>query len=97
MARGGAVQGATPYPQGLRLDDGQVLAEAEVVWLPPFKVGTITALGLNYAARLGELALEAGIPAGVRNIVHGSGRPPASTQGQPGQGHRLVIELRGPR
>ena len=73
------MHGATPHPQGLRLDDGPLLAEADVVWLPPFEVGTIIALGLNYAARLGELALEAGIPAGVRNIVHGSGR----TAGEP--------------
>ena len=49
VACGGAVHGATPHPQGLRLDDGRVLAAADVVWPPPFEVGTIIALGLNHA------------------------------------------------
>ena len=31
--------------RGLQLADGRVLAEHEVVWLPPFEVGTIIALG----------------------------------------------------
>ena len=38
---------ATPHEHGPRLDDGRVVAEYEVVWLPPFEVGTIIALGLN--------------------------------------------------
>jgi 5-oxopent-3-ene-1,2,5-tricarboxylate decarboxylase / 2-hydroxyhepta-2,4-diene-1,7-dioate isomerase len=58
VAYGGAVHGATPHPQGLRLDDGRVLAEADVVWLPPFEVGTIIALGLNYADHVKELSKE---------------------------------------
>ena len=32
------------------------LAEEEVVWLPPFEVGTVIALGLNYADHAKELA-----------------------------------------
>jgi 5-oxopent-3-ene-1,2,5-tricarboxylate decarboxylase/2-hydroxyhepta-2,4-diene-1,7-dioate isomerase len=44
---------------GVRLADGRVLAEEEVVWLPPFEAGTIIALGLNYAAHARELALQA--------------------------------------
>ena len=43
----------------LRLADGRVLAEDAVVWLPPFEVGTIIALGLNYADHAKELALQA--------------------------------------
>jgi 5-oxopent-3-ene-1,2,5-tricarboxylate decarboxylase / 2-hydroxyhepta-2,4-diene-1,7-dioate isomerase len=35
-----------------------VLAEEQVVWLPPFPVGTVIALGLNYAAHVQELARE---------------------------------------
>jgi 5-carboxymethyl-2-hydroxymuconic-semialdehyde dehydrogenase len=35
------------------------------------------------AARLGELALEAGIPAGVLNIVHGYGRTAGEAAGAP--------------
>ena len=58
VAYGGAVHGATPHPQGLRLDDGRLLVEADVVWLPPFEVGTIIALGLNYADRVNELSKE---------------------------------------
>jgi 5-oxopent-3-ene-1,2,5-tricarboxylate decarboxylase / 2-hydroxyhepta-2,4-diene-1,7-dioate isomerase len=41
----------------IRLSDGRVLTESDVVWLPPFRVGTIIALGLNYADHAKELAL----------------------------------------
>ncbi|ODU56687.1 MAG: 2-hydroxyhepta-2,4-diene-1,7-dioate isomerase [Comamonadaceae bacterium SCN 68-20] len=58
VAYAGAVHRAEPHPQGLRLADGRVLAESEVVWLPPFEVGTIVALGLNYADHAKELARE---------------------------------------
>jgi 5-oxopent-3-ene-1,2,5-tricarboxylate decarboxylase / 2-hydroxyhepta-2,4-diene-1,7-dioate isomerase len=44
---------------GVRLTDGRVLAEDEVVWLPPLEVGTIVALGLNYAERARELEFKA--------------------------------------
>lgn len=54
----GALHTATPLPQGLQLADGRVVAEAEVVWLPPFEVGTVIALGLNYADHVKELAKE---------------------------------------
>ena len=40
----------------LRLADGRVVREDAVVWLPPFEVGTIIALGLNYADHAKELA-----------------------------------------
>ena len=58
VAWGGAVHTARPHAQGLVLEDGTVLAETEVVWLPPFEVGTIIALGLNYADHVKELARE---------------------------------------
>ena len=58
IAFGGAIHTATPHPQGLQLADGRVLAEDAVVWLPPFEVGTIIALGLNYADHVKELAKE---------------------------------------
>jgi 5-oxopent-3-ene-1,2,5-tricarboxylate decarboxylase/2-hydroxyhepta-2,4-diene-1,7-dioate isomerase len=44
---------------GLRLSDGRVLAEDEVVWLTPFEPETIIALGLNYADHARELAFGA--------------------------------------
>lgn len=58
VAYGGAIHVATRHSEGLRLSDGQVLAETEVVWLPPFEVGTVIALGLNYADHVKELAKE---------------------------------------
>ena len=58
VAYAGAVHTATPHPQGLRLADGRVLAETEVVWLPPIEVGTVIALGLNYADHVKELSKE---------------------------------------
>ncbi len=56
VAYGGNVHTATPAPGGVCLADGRVLAEDAVVWLPPFDVGTIVALGLNYAEHAKELA-----------------------------------------
>ena len=61
MAYGGAVHEAVPGPQAdsLRLDDGRVVREDAVVWLPPVEAGTIVALGLNYADHAKELAFNA--------------------------------------
>jgi 5-oxopent-3-ene-1,2,5-tricarboxylate decarboxylase/2-hydroxyhepta-2,4-diene-1,7-dioate isomerase len=58
VAWAGAVHAARPHPQGLQLADGRVLREDQVQWLPPFEVGTILALGLNYADHLKELSKE---------------------------------------
>lgn len=58
VAYGGALHAATPHPRGLQLDDGRVLAEDAVVWLPPVNVGTVIALGLNYADHVKELSGE---------------------------------------
>ncbi len=59
VAFGGAVHAATPHGDGLRLDDGRIVAEDRVVWLPPVVPGTIFALGLNYADHAKELAFKA--------------------------------------
>ncbi|MCU0870665.1 MAG: fumarylacetoacetate hydrolase family protein [Burkholderiales bacterium] len=57
VAYAGAIHDATPHPSGaLRLADGRVVAQDAVVWLPPFEVGTVIALGLNYADHAKELA-----------------------------------------
>src|SRR5690349_12424256 len=61
VACAGAIHAAQPQPladgrAGVRLTDGRTLGEEEVVWLPPLEVGTIIALGLNYAKRARELA-----------------------------------------
>jgi 5-oxopent-3-ene-1,2,5-tricarboxylate decarboxylase / 2-hydroxyhepta-2,4-diene-1,7-dioate isomerase len=58
VAYQGAIHPATEHADGLRLADGRVLAETEVVWLPPFEVGTVIALGINYADHARELAKE---------------------------------------
>jgi 5-oxopent-3-ene-1,2,5-tricarboxylate decarboxylase/2-hydroxyhepta-2,4-diene-1,7-dioate isomerase len=68
VAYAGALHEATPLDRpgggsgvrlpGLRLADGRVLAEEEVIWLPPFEVGTVIALGLNYADHAKELAFK---------------------------------------
>ncbi|ROZ71303.1 fumarylacetoacetate hydrolase family protein [Ramlibacter sp. WS9] len=63
VAFGGAVHEAVEHAGGVRLTDGRVLAETEVVWLPPFEVGTIIALGINYADHAKELAKELTISA----------------------------------
>jgi 5-oxopent-3-ene-1,2,5-tricarboxylate decarboxylase / 2-hydroxyhepta-2,4-diene-1,7-dioate isomerase len=56
VAYAGAIHEATPHAQGLRLADGRVVGEDAVVWLAPFEVGTIIALGLNYADHAKELS-----------------------------------------
>ena len=58
VAYAGALHAACPHAQGLQLADGRVLHEHSVVWLPPFDVGTVIALGLNYADHAKELARE---------------------------------------
>jgi 5-oxopent-3-ene-1,2,5-tricarboxylate decarboxylase/2-hydroxyhepta-2,4-diene-1,7-dioate isomerase len=61
VAFGGAIHEAVPGPGSshLRLADGRIVREDEVVWLPPVEAGTIVALGLNYADHARELAFNA--------------------------------------
>jgi len=60
VAYAGAIHEATPAAaDAVRLVDGRVVSEESVVWLPPFEVGTIIALGLNYADHARELAFNA--------------------------------------
>jgi 5-oxopent-3-ene-1,2,5-tricarboxylate decarboxylase/2-hydroxyhepta-2,4-diene-1,7-dioate isomerase len=63
VAHAGAVHEAQPLdehcvPMALRLADGRKVHEDEVVWLAPFEVGTIVALGLNYADHAKELSFQ---------------------------------------
>ncbi len=69
VAYGGAIHAATPHARGLRLADGRVLAEKAVVWLPPFTVGTVIALGLNYADHVKELSKELTVSAKDEPLV----------------------------
>ena len=56
VAWAGAIHSAAPHADGVMLANGRVLAEHAVIWLPPFEVGSIIALGLNYADHVKELA-----------------------------------------
>jgi 5-oxopent-3-ene-1,2,5-tricarboxylate decarboxylase/2-hydroxyhepta-2,4-diene-1,7-dioate isomerase len=53
---GGVRHAATPEGAGLRLDDGRLVGENEVTWLPPVEPRTIFAVGLNYAAHAREIS-----------------------------------------
>jgi 5-oxopent-3-ene-1,2,5-tricarboxylate decarboxylase/2-hydroxyhepta-2,4-diene-1,7-dioate isomerase len=55
VAYAGAIHEAYPEGDGVRLADGRIRREDEVVWLAPIEVGTIFALGLNYAEHAKEL------------------------------------------
>lgn len=60
VAYAGAIHECTPGGDAhVRLADGRFVPEDGVVWLAPFEVGTIMALGLNYADHAKELALGA--------------------------------------
>jgi 5-oxopent-3-ene-1,2,5-tricarboxylate decarboxylase/2-hydroxyhepta-2,4-diene-1,7-dioate isomerase len=55
VAFAGAVHDAREHDGRVQLADGRLLDELDVVWLPPFEVGTIFALGLNYVEHRREL------------------------------------------
>lgn len=55
VAYAGAIHEVTPQGAQIRLSDGRVREEHEVVWLAPFEPGTLFALGLNYAEHAKEL------------------------------------------
>lgn len=54
----GQIHTVTPHAEGVQFADGRVLAEHQVLWLPPVVPGTIFALGLNYADHARELAFK---------------------------------------
>ncbi|MGE8205028.1 fumarylacetoacetate hydrolase family protein [Heyndrickxia sp. NPDC080065] len=55
----GSVHDAYEKDGELRLDDGRIVFQHEVVWLPPIIPKTIFALGLNYADHAKELDFKA--------------------------------------
>jgi 5-oxopent-3-ene-1,2,5-tricarboxylate decarboxylase/2-hydroxyhepta-2,4-diene-1,7-dioate isomerase len=55
----GAIHGAVEFEGKVKLDDGRMADETEVVWLPPVQPRTVFALGLNYADHAKELAFKA--------------------------------------
>ncbi len=59
VAYSGTIHEATPAgPDTIRLADGRVVGDGDVVWLPPVEAGTVIALGLNYADHAKELAFK---------------------------------------
>lgn len=54
----GAIHDAIEKDGLLKLDDGRIVAEHEVVWLPPVPPRTVFAMGLNYADHAKELAFK---------------------------------------
>lgn len=59
VAFSGAIHEAVEMEGRLKLDDGRIVEEQEVVWLPPVEPRTVFALGLNYADHAAELAFKA--------------------------------------
>lgn len=86
VAYAGVIHEATADQGRLRLSDGRVVSEEEAVWLAPFQVGTIIALGLNYADHLKELSKELTITAKDEPLVFLKG--PGAVIGHRGQTRR---------
>jgi len=55
----GTIQDATEENGKVRLNDGRLVEETDVVWLPPIEPGTVFTLGLNYADHAAELDFKA--------------------------------------
>ncbi len=55
----GEIHRVTEVQAGVLLDNGAIVDETEVTWLPPVEAGTIFALGLNYADHAAELNFRA--------------------------------------
>lgn len=58
VAYQGAIHQGTETGGNLILDDGRIVSETGVVWLPPVEPGAIFALGLNYANHAKELSFK---------------------------------------
>mgnify|MGYP003694372817 CR=1 FL=1 len=81
VAYAGAMHEATPRRRRRRASASPTAASSPrttVVWLPPFEVGTVIALGLNYADHAKELAVQraAGRAAGLPQGTGRADRPP---------------------
>jgi len=59
VAYNGQIQDAVEQNGRLKLNDGRIVEENEVVWLPPVEPRTVFTLGLNYADHAKELSFSA--------------------------------------
>jgi 5-oxopent-3-ene-1,2,5-tricarboxylate decarboxylase/2-hydroxyhepta-2,4-diene-1,7-dioate isomerase len=58
VAYGGVIYAATEDAGRVRLGSGEFVDASDLVWLPPFEVQTVFAVGLNYADHAQELAFK---------------------------------------
>jgi 5-oxopent-3-ene-1,2,5-tricarboxylate decarboxylase / 2-hydroxyhepta-2,4-diene-1,7-dioate isomerase len=58
VAYSGVIHDAVPHNGGLLLEDGRLVSETDVVWLPPVAPTKIFAVGLNYADHAKELSFQ---------------------------------------
>jgi 5-oxopent-3-ene-1,2,5-tricarboxylate decarboxylase/2-hydroxyhepta-2,4-diene-1,7-dioate isomerase len=86
VAYSGAIHEAYEHPNGIKLADGRILKEEDVVWLSPFEPGTIIALGLNYADHVKELSKELTVTSKDEPLAFLKG--PSSVIGHRGQTRR---------
>lgn len=54
----GMIQLAKEAEGGIQLEDGRIVTETEVTWLPPVEPKTVFTLGLNYADHAAELSFK---------------------------------------
>lgn len=58
VAYNGLVQNAIETEEGIKLEDGRIVEETDVTWLPPVEPQTVFTLGLNYADHAAELSFK---------------------------------------
>src|SRR5690606_37077650 len=58
VAYAGAIHDAVSVDNRLKLNNGRIVNETDVVWLPPVQPRTVFALGLNYADHAKELTFK---------------------------------------
>jgi len=54
----GLIQDAVETENGVKLNDGRMVKETDVTWLPPVEPKTVFTLGLNYADHAAELSFK---------------------------------------
>ena len=58
VAYNGLIQNAMDTEEGIQLEDGRIVEESEVTWLPPVEPKTVFTLGLNFADHAAELSFK---------------------------------------
>ncbi|WP_339226687.1 fumarylacetoacetate hydrolase family protein [Oceanobacillus sp. FSL K6-2867] len=58
IAYKGLIQHAIDTEKGIQLEDGRIVEESQVTWLPPVEPKTVFTLGLNFADHAAELSFK---------------------------------------